>query len=120
MSKTTQVLSLSISPEVIEKLNKAKEKRGYTNRSKLASELFEDFSDLDLEAHMSLRESAKQRGVAVSELVEFLLDKFPLNDSSVKPIVLRIPVDAVNDKRTLEDWLYKKANVLVNHLYPKE
>jgi hypothetical protein len=119
MGKSTQVLSLSVPPSLIGKLDDAKERRGYHNRSRLACELFEDFCSLDLESHIALRQAAEQRGVPVSELVEFLLGKFPLNDTSVKPIVLRIPVDIVNDRNLLETWLIQKMTVLVNHLHPK-
>jgi len=120
MGKSTQVLSLSVPPNLITKVDEAKERRGYHNRSRLACELFEDFCALDLEAHIALRQAAAQRGVPVSELVEFLLGKFPLNDTTVKPIVLRIPVGVVNDRDLLETWLIQKMAVLVNHLHPKQ
>lgn len=120
MGKSTQVLSLSVPPDLISELENANERRGYHNRSRLACELFEDFCGLDLESHIALRQAAEQRGVQVSELVEFLLGKFPLNDTSVKPIVLRIPVDIVNDRNLLETWLTQKMTVLVNHLHPQQ
>jgi hypothetical protein len=120
MSKSTQVLSLSVPPDLINNLNDANNRRGYHNRSRLACELLEDFCSLDLESHIALRQAAENKGVPVSELVEFLLGKFPLNDATVKPIVLRIPVNILNDRESLEDWLSQKSAVLVNHLHPKE
>jgi len=119
MGKKTQVMSLSVPPKVISDLDNAAMKRGYNNRSKLACELFEDFEDLDINTHLALRESAQQRGVSVAALVEFLLGKFPLNDPTVKPIVLRIPVDIAENRDNLESWLIKKVAVLVNHLHPQ-
>jgi hypothetical protein len=119
MGKTTQVMSLSVAPSLIESLDEAAAKRGHSNRSKLACELFEDFKDLAVETHAALRQVAEQRGVSVAELVEFLLAKFPLNDTSVKPIVLRIPVDIADDRDKLEVWLSQKVTVLVNHLHPQ-
>ena len=118
MGKTTQVMSLSVRPELIARLDEAAEQRGHGNRSKLACELFEDFADLDIRTHEALTVAADRRGVMVSELVEYLVDRFPLEDDSLKPIVLKVPVSVATDRQRLEGWLSQKTTALVNHLHP--
>ena len=118
MGKNTCVMSLSVPPVLADALTASAQKRGHENRSKLAVELLDDFKDLSLETHVALRDAARIRGVSVSALVEFLLDKFPLNDAAVKPMVLRIPVDVIGDKGKLETWMLRKATAVINHLYP--
>lgn len=120
MSKMTRVMSLSVPPEMIESLDKAAENRGHGNRSKLACDIFEDFMRLDVNTHNTLKEAAIQRDVPVSELVEFLVDRFPIGDDTVKPVALRIPIAIVQDRDKLQSWLTQKVNALVNHLHPDE
>lgn len=122
MGKRTQVMSLSVPPALITELDSVAESRfGSANkRSHLACMLFEDFMNLDSQAHESLQRVAAKRGVPVSEVVEFLLDKFSIEDTTVQPIVLKVPVAIIKDKNLLQQWLSQKAAVLVNHLHPSE
>lgn len=120
MGKSTKGMSLSVPPEMIDALDEAAANRGHGVRSKLACELFEDFMRLNVETHTCLKQAALQRNVPVSELVEFLVDRFPIGDESVKPVVLRIPVAVMQDRDKLKSWLLQKVSALVNHLHPEE
>ena len=119
MGKNTIVMSLSVPPELADRLTESASQRGHKNRSKLSVELLEDFKDLDVRTHVALRDAAQQRGVSVASLVEFLLDKFPLDDATIKPIVLRIPIDVIEDRAKLVSWLGHKSAILINHLHPQ-
>ena len=119
MAKTTVVMSLSVPPETPKALDEKAAAQDYTNRSKLAVALFEDFADLNKKTHETLRRAAKKRGVPVSGLVEFLVDRFSIDDDTVKPIVLKVPLRVMRDQMSLRSWLARKAAALVNHLYPR-
>lgn len=117
MGKSTVVLSLSVPPDMPEQLNSAAAKRNCT-RSTLSCDIFKDFMYLQGDSHETLRRVAEHRGVLVSDLVEYLIDRFSLEDASVKPIVLKIPIDTIQDRAKLECWLQQKVAAIVNHLHP--
>jgi len=117
MSKTTKVISLSVPPPIDDHLTEVATLHGHGNRSKIACEVFGDFLDLSPKSQSALRRAAEKRGATVAELVEFLVDKFPLEDDSVRPIVLKVPVDVLRDPVMLESWLKRKVAALVNHLH---
>lgn len=119
MSTNTERVSLSLRPGLIKEIDEAAVKRGHGIRSRLATDLFVDFKDLSEESQQTLRDSANQRGVTVAELVEFLVDRFSLEDLTVKPVVLKIPVDVITNKEALSEWLSRKCQVLINHLHPE-
>jgi len=118
MAKTTVVMSLSVPPETPKDLDGKAAAQDYASRSKLAVALFEDFANLNRKTHDILRRAADQRGVPVSELVEFLVDRFSIEDDTVKPIVLKVPLTVTRDPASLRSWLDQKVDAIVNHLYP--
>ena len=111
-------MSLSVKPEFRARLKEVSRDRDINNVSKLCQSLVKDFLEIDPRAYAKLKSAANQRGVPVAELVEYLVDRFPLEDDTVKPIVLKIPVEVVKDKDTLRQWLTQKVAALVSHLHP--
>ncbi len=118
MGKNTIVMSLSVKPEFHAHLKEVSNARDINNVSELCRSLVRDFLDIDTKAYEKLQYAADQRGVSIAELVEYLVDRFPLEDDTVKPIVLKIPVEVVQDKDALHHWLTQKVAALVNHLHP--
>ena len=119
MAKTTVVMSLSVPPQTPKALDDMAAKHDYANRSKLAVAGFESFANLNRKTHETLIRAAEKRGVPVHELVEFLVDRFSIEDDTVKPIVLKVPLSIMKDPVTLRSWMDRKTNALVNHLYPR-
>jgi len=120
MSKNTKVISLSVPPNIDTHLTEVADAHGHGIRSKVAVDLFEDFLDLDEETQVTLRRVASKRGASVHQLVEFLVDKFPLEDDTVTPIVLKVPVGVMRDPVLLKSWLLQKTAALLHHLHPME
>jgi len=118
MAKNTVVMSLSVKPEFHKLVKQISEDRGINNVSDLCRSVVQDFVEIDPVAYDKLKYAAEQRGIPVSELVEYLVDKFPLGDESLKPIVLKVPIDVVRDRAALEDWLSQKVQALIGHLHP--
>jgi hypothetical protein len=83
MSKKTTIMSLSLDPEIQEKL----------------------------------RLHAKQRTEGnVSKLVRFLAEKYLIEDDSVIPVILKIPIDLKGDQENLKKWLDTKVQGIVSAL----
>ena len=118
MGKNTKVMSLSVTPEFHARVKEVSNLRGVNNVSQLCRSLVEDFVEIDPKTYDALEYAATQRNVPISELVEYLVERFPLEDETVKPIVLKIPVDVIQDKVALHNWLNQKVIALVNHLHP--
>lgn len=118
MPKKTKVDSWSASPEIISHISKVAEANN-TTKSALLRDLVADFFDVSLETRKTLRKSAASRSVEVSELIDFLVDRFPLEDETVKPIVLKVPLQVMNDRSTLKSWLIQKVTALVDHIHPQ-
>ena len=118
MAKNTVVMSLSVKPEFHKLVKQISEDRGVNNVSDLCRSVVTDFVGIDPGAYEKLKCAADSRGIPISELVEYLVDKFPLDDDSLKPIVLKVPIDVVRDRTTLEHWLAQKVQALVTHLHP--
>ena len=116
--KQTEVMSLSVKPEVHKHLKHYARKNYKGNKSHLASILFMDFAQMDPDVYESIQKTAEKRGVSVSELVEYLIERFPLENDQIKPIVLKVPVDIMEDKESLKNWLDLKVDALVNYLHP--
>lgn len=118
MGKNTVVMSLSVKPDFHKLVKRISEERGVNNVSDLCRTVVQDFVEIDPQAYDKLRCAADQRGIPISELVEYLVDKFPLGDEGLKPIVLKVPVEVVRDRQALENWLTQKVKALVSHLHP--
>lgn len=83
MSKKTTIMSLSLDPEIQEKL----------------------------------RLYAKQKTEGnVSKLVRFLADKYLIEEDTVIPVILKIPVNLKGDQENLKKWLDLKVQGIVNAL----
>lgn len=118
MARKTKILTLSVPPELIDELDDiAKSKK--TDRSKLSVGILQDFSDIEVKSQETLRTIAIKKNKSITDIVELLVDKFPLDDDTVKPIVLKIPVKALQDKESLSLWLNSKCNALVNLFFPE-
>ncbi len=49
-----------------------------------------------------------------------LLTGVGIGDESIKPIVLQIPVELLNNKQEqLQEWLSSRSSGIINHFYPK-
>ncbi len=123
MSKNTQVMSLSVKPQQHERLKQlSAERTAIEGRkvpfSEIVRLLIDDFLFLDPQVHDNLRKAADKRNILVSDLVEYLTNKFLTEDDSSKPIVLKVPSDVAGDRDLLQTWLLRKVSALLNHLHP--
>ena len=117
MAKNTKIISLSVNPEHHALLRKkAREQDVYM--SVLARQVFEDFVELKPDVERRLRQVAERRDCSVAKLVEQLVERFPIDDETVKPIILKIPVAVMTSRETLNKWLEDRCAALVSHLFP--
>ena len=83
MSKKTTIMSLSLDPEIQEKL----------------------------------RLYAKQKTEGnVSKLVRYLAEKYLIEEDTIIPVILKIPVQLKGDQENLKKWLDLKVQGIVNAL----
>lgn len=118
MGKSTKIISLSVKPDMDAFLKRVAMERGHCNKSLLARNLVEDFLPLDTVTYSLLKDTAAKKGVLVADIIEYLASRFPLDDDTVKPIVLKIPLDIAQNKESLHNWLTQKVTAIVNHLHP--
>lgn len=72
---------------------------------------------LDPEIQEKLRLYAKQKTEGnVSKLVRFLADKYLIEEDTVIPVILKIPVHLKGDQENLKKWLDLKVQGIVNAL----
>lgn len=117
MAKNTKIVSLSLKPEQ-DAILLAKAKKLNVPKSEVARRLVDDFVELSPEIHRKLRLAANKREVTVARVVEQMADKFPIDDDSVKAIILKIPLTILGNKDNLKKWLAEKSETILTHLYP--
>jgi len=118
MGKNTKIISASVHPDMDVTLKKVAMEHGHGNKSLLVRHLVEDFLPLDTSTYKLLKDAATKKGVLISDMIEYLVSRFPLDDDTVKPIVLKIPIEVAYNKENLYNWLQQRANAIVNHLHP--
>jgi hypothetical protein len=119
MAKNTKNISMSVKP-AHHALLKARADKLNIPMSEIGRRLFEDFVELSPDVHKKLRYAAERKEISVSALVEQLAERYPIDDESVKPILLKIPLTILGNKDTLKKWLNEKVEALVSHLYPQQ
>lgn len=63
-----------------------------------------------------LRAHAKRKGISNSMCVRELIDRFIIDDDTIIPVVLKIPVELKGDKEALMAWLESRKNAIVEKL----
>ena len=118
-NKKVKVMSISVPVEfptiLKEGANKHRDYDG--NVSRFAVEMLTDFMFLDDKVHHKLRLFAEKKDWKVSDVIDYLVNRFPLEDDGVKPIVLKVPTDVMEDKELLAAWLRVKSKALVNYFF---
>ena len=74
------------------------------------------------EMQETLKISAKKMGLSVSELVRKLVSRhldLIVNDGEEIPVVIRVPINLVENEEALYQWLNIKSHALVKALKPK-
>lgn len=117
MAKNTKIVSLSLKPEQ-DAILVAKAKKLNVPKSEVARRLVDDFVDLSPEVHRKLRLAAGKKDVTVAKIVEQMAEKFPIDDESVKAVILKIPLTILGNKENLKKWLAEKSETILSHLYP--
>lgn len=123
MSKM-RVMSLSMTPEMVVKVDSIVQSLGYETRSSMTQDMYDHFMTLDKDTWDSLKNASLERGVAVSEIIKYLvdccpLDDFPSSDKDVRTIPLKIKVSEMRDATSLRAWLKEKVDALILHLFPQ-
>jgi len=70
---------------------------------------------IEPERQKLLKTVAKKKDMNVSELIRWLMDRFPLADDDVLPVLLKIP-RSMKSKAELEEWLAPRFSALVKQL----
>jgi len=63
-----------------------------------------------------LRAYAKRKGISNSQCVRELIDRFIIDDDTIIPVVLKIPVELKGDKEQLAVWLESRKNAILEKL----
>jgi len=63
-----------------------------------------------------LRTYSKRKGLTYSQCVRELVDKFVVDDDTVIPVILKIPVELKGDSEALRSWCEAKTNAIVDKL----
>jgi hypothetical protein len=72
---------------------------------------------LDPDTQEKLRLSAKQKTNGnVSKLIRELVDKYLVQDDTVIPVVIKVPIEYKGDEERLKNWLDIKVSGIVKAL----
>jgi len=63
-----------------------------------------------------LKSHAKSKGISASQCVRELIEKFVMDDDTIVPVVLKVPVELKGDKEALEQWLEVRKSAIVEKL----
>lgn len=116
MSKKTKNISLSVQPEHDKILRDKSYELGKT-MSAVAREIFIDFVDFPPDLHKKIRFLAEKKGISVSQFIVDIINKFPIDDDSVKPIMFTIPLIILGNKENLQNWLKEKSDAIIAQLH---
>lgn len=117
MAKNVKIISMSVLPAQHSQLRKYAYSQDL-NVSEYARTLIDSFAEINPETLKKLQEAAAKREISVAKLVEQMVERCSIDDDTIRPIMLKIPLPIIKDRVLLQKWLEGRSEALLKHLFP--
>jgi len=107
-------MSLSMSLDTKKALEVAAKEKGIST-SELVRQLIDDTIPVDIKEVLDV--AARKKGISMFDFLRCVVQNFGLGRDNIKTVVLQIPVNLLENRELLEQWLTDKNAAIVGKLF---